>query len=625
MKKKFAYMGIAALIYGLASCGGQGDVTEGTTSSGGVSGELNTAKVNVTITDDLHEDFSEVWVKLYTVKLRSVPRGEEYTVFEDPNGREVNLLRLSEVAELLNVVSVPAGTYRVELVLDENVVLIDHQGVSSTATLTETTIEAKGVVRLEEGEVETIGIDFEVKRFKYDPGNGTIEPLIVVKPESDLRDEVKNFIARIEGKLVEVVSPTEIIVRPEGSSDTVRVVLGRGAIVIVKDLPGGGAPAEMYAMSLRSQAVDIRQDFSGIDPSMVEEVYVKGTFDPDTGVITAVLVLVEYYDDYADNYNENNNYNYNDNSNANDNYEDNGNYNANYNDNENGNYNDNENYNANYNDNGNENAYNYNDNENYNMNENENANYNSNTNYNDNGNYNGGEYTGPREVEIEGYIREVNGCFVTIDIEEAEGFMPSDDVMVVDLSGLDLHLYDPVRGVVTITCEELEQCMEIEIYGYKVDGNAVVPYFVKVKYDDCDDNYNYNGNANYNDNENYNYNGNGNFNYNDNENYNMNYNDNTNYNDNSNANGNGNYNYNENGNYNDNYNENYNENANYNDNHNENYNANYNANENYNENYNENENYNGNMNYNDNYNDNREYNENSNYNDNENYNANYNG
>lgn len=269
-------LGLGALILGSAiftvnSCGGGGG---GSVSTGDMpSSSPSYSKLAVFITDDISTQFDEAWVKIYRVTITD-SNGNVHELFSDPNGKVVNLFELSNVAELLNIAVLPPGAYsNLQVQLDSQVVLIDKTGNAINASLSSNTLEVGGFLNLQEGVTSSIGIDFDLKQFNYDPTTGTVQPVAIFKPEDEI-ESVQEHKAKLEGIVVGIIDSNTLEVRLENGS-TVTVSLGQGATVY--------SNGTVYS------------DTSGLSEGM--EVYISGNFDPNTSTISATSLYIDSSDE----------------------------------------------------------------------------------------------------------------------------------------------------------------------------------------------------------------------------------------------------------------------------------------------------------------------------------------
>ena len=260
---------LGSIIFTLNSCGGGGGGS-GVSAGGDIPATpSNYGKVAVFITDDISNQFDEAWVRIYRITITDA-KGTVHELFSDPNGKVVNLFELSDVVELLNIATLPPGTYsNIQVELDRSVVLINKSGNPINANLSSSTLQVNGSLNLQAGAATSIGIDFDLKQFSYDPTTNSVQPVAIFKPENEI-EKAKEHKAKDEGKVVSVIDATTVEVRLENGS-TVRVNLAQGAAIYSK--------GKVFA------------DANALSPGT--EVYISGTFNPDDNTITATSMYAD--------------------------------------------------------------------------------------------------------------------------------------------------------------------------------------------------------------------------------------------------------------------------------------------------------------------------------------------
>lgn len=460
MRKTLAFLGLASILYGMVSCGGGsgGDITPY------YSENLNSsvAKVAFYITDNLRKDYSELWVTIKSITIED-SQGNVYEIFNDPNGRVVNVFALSNIAELVNIAELKPGTYtRITVETTPDVTLTDINGNTVQATLSTTTFSIDGNITISGGKLQDIVIDFDLSRSTFQ--NGVVDLALDLTPEQP----VQTYTAKLEG-VVQAVYQDSIVILLDDTNTETTITLSSDVLVFIEN-----------------QGLASLQDIN-----TGYKVYISGILDKNTGTITATSIIVDTQDNIQ-------------------------------------------------------------------------VTPDNNTRNNQDQNTTGAPQ---KFVELEGYIVRVDGTTITIDIKEAEHFVPNENTITIDISKAIFK-----EGDITT----ISPGAKIEIYGFmNLETGEVYAKVVKLEeeYEDMNNMENRNGNNNMNERGNINSYGNANINENANKNENNNKNMNT--NENKNMNYNGNANYDEEENREDNtrvLNENVNENSN------ENYNANENMN-----------------------------------------------
>src|SRR6185503_17594707 len=115
--KKLAHWLFLLVVLVAAGCGGG-------SGGGGANGD-----VGIFVTDDLNTNFEAVWVTLFKVELEK-QGGGFVTVFDDPNGKVINLRALNDGNPryaFLGKDRVPEGTYTgIRFTLDKDVHIVPN-------------------------------------------------------------------------------------------------------------------------------------------------------------------------------------------------------------------------------------------------------------------------------------------------------------------------------------------------------------------------------------------------------------------------------------------------------------------------------------------------------------------
>lgn len=254
------------LIGALAACGGGGDGV--TTDSAGEG------TVSVLITDNLTQDYTEVWVKVQAIRTRDT-NGQPVTLYEDASGQTHNLSQLVNVGALVDAQALPAGNYSgFEIVLANEITLVDHNGVVTQASFTQNgaaqvSIEVSGNLTVAADQSTALALDFDLQQFSYDPTTNTVTPVIVQKDPNTLQQSLSTSYGEVEV----VLSDSAFILDPEGNGRDLTVVLHPNASVT--DTATG----------------EVRTDTRNLRPDL--RVSVSGSYDAASLTLTAATVQIE--------------------------------------------------------------------------------------------------------------------------------------------------------------------------------------------------------------------------------------------------------------------------------------------------------------------------------------------
>lgn len=259
------YLVLVISFFFLVACGGGG----GTSTSGGSSSALS-----VLITDDLSTDYAKVWVTVSRVAA-SGPDGSEVVLYEDPQGGVFNLTELDGVAALLDTASLDPGVYGdFRITLADEITLTDRTGQSITAAFNGTgqteTLAVAGSVSVPEAGNISVGFDFDLKQFVYDPATGLVDPVIIMVEQEGL-ERLDRTYGEIEGRVASIIDTATFELRTRSGTITV----GLQATATVTDESRGFVGSDTGALSIG------------------QEVEVYGNYDASTLTLSAVQVRID--------------------------------------------------------------------------------------------------------------------------------------------------------------------------------------------------------------------------------------------------------------------------------------------------------------------------------------------
>jgi len=244
----------------LAACGGG--------SSGGGSGK---GAVSVIITDDLTQNYKEVWVTLYSIEAHGDTG--DVTLYDNKDGEVINLANLSGVGSLLSVDSVPAGTYTAfDVKLGTQVNLVSNDAASTTTTAsfvsngTSDTVQfdVKGNLVVAGGAVTSFALDFDLKHFTLNADGQIVPTIFHVR---DIAQTLKQTMARMTGEITALTDTGFTLHTADGMD--INVVLNANALKMVDD----GTSLDKLTVGMTVKVI--------------------GSYDPDTLTIEAITVAMK--------------------------------------------------------------------------------------------------------------------------------------------------------------------------------------------------------------------------------------------------------------------------------------------------------------------------------------------
>jgi len=267
MKKLFC-LALIALTVLLAACGG------GSGSSNATNGN-----VSLYVTDNLTQDYTEVWVTLHSVTTTD-SNGQTVTLFADTTSTGVvqNLRELAGVGSLLNTQSLAAGTYtNFTVTLDNQIKLVDAGGVITTATFNTTgnaqyTLTVTGAMTIAAGQNTAVALDFDLANFTYDAATNTVTAVVTYQDQTQTQNLTRTF-AEMEGHVVSIADATHFVMSPKHDGENVNVTLHEGVVIY------------------KEHASTTGTDTSALQVNDKVEVY--GNYDAATLTIEAVRIKVE--------------------------------------------------------------------------------------------------------------------------------------------------------------------------------------------------------------------------------------------------------------------------------------------------------------------------------------------
>ncbi len=262
MKKKALCIAIP-LALGLTACGDGGS----TTSTNGSS------LVSIMVTDAISTQYTKVWVKIQKITVTDA-NGNPVTLFSDTAGRVFNLTELRGVSNLLDLAQLTPGTYHdLTITMDPKVTLNDSTATPIPAQLDQTTITVTGAFTIAAGQT-SLGIDFDLANFSYDPATGMVTPSIVLRNHNAMQ-RLAQARAELGGTIKSVTNATDFIMTTRAGQDVTVSLVGNATVLVPGSVNNGRA---------------IIRDTSGLTAGQPVEVF--GNYDPTGLTIDAVRVRV---------------------------------------------------------------------------------------------------------------------------------------------------------------------------------------------------------------------------------------------------------------------------------------------------------------------------------------------
>jgi hypothetical protein len=222
-RNRFIVLGVSAA---LAACGGGSGGGSVDSPSFGSPTASDSATVSTFITDNLTTQYSEVWITVHRVTAENAA-SQVVTLFDEVDGKVVNLSALVNIGELLNTVAIPGGTYDDFVVTVANGIrLVDKNGVTTTATFGSTvdtfSINVDGKLALTNGQATAFALDFDLARFTLDPVTNVVSPAVIYKGD-DVVSQFAAMEAELKGTIQSVSSNDSFVLVPRNSGAPVTV------------------------------------------------------------------------------------------------------------------------------------------------------------------------------------------------------------------------------------------------------------------------------------------------------------------------------------------------------------------------------------------------------------------
>jgi hypothetical protein len=272
---KIKYLWPVMLVGALTACGGSGGGSSAT-SAGGVA---------LFATDNLTQDYSEVWVTIYAVTTDDAGQ-QAVTLFNNTAGQVQNLRALAGVGALLDTQNLSAGSYdSLTVTLGNQINLVDANGVvtqalfdASAAADAQVTLDINASITITAGQNVSVALDFDLAQFTYDAATNQVTPVVVYKDPTQASSLVRTY-AEKEGSVVSVADASHFVMRPESGGKDINVTLHPSAAVF--------SEATMAAADASTLAVG-------------GQVEAYGNFNADTQTLEAVRLKIKDNDSSND-------------------------------------------------------------------------------------------------------------------------------------------------------------------------------------------------------------------------------------------------------------------------------------------------------------------------------------
>lgn len=178
----------------LVACGGAGQESDriGYTPEPSKP-TLGSGFVTTFITDNLTQDYSEVWVVIDEISVVD-SSGNLIELYKDTSGKSVNLSQLVTVSQLLGKASVTEGTYTEFVVkLENKITLVDNINNTINATLaadgTDVQIKVTGNLVVSANATSDLTLDFDLASFTYNADTNVVDASVVVFDNTQTRTQ----------------------------------------------------------------------------------------------------------------------------------------------------------------------------------------------------------------------------------------------------------------------------------------------------------------------------------------------------------------------------------------------------------------------------------------------------
>lgn len=243
-------------IFSLAGCGGGG---------GGSS------SMGIFVTDGFGDQFSQVWVTLYRIEA-STDGTTFQTLFDDTNGKVINVATLVNSAEFLGAVTAPSsGFTKVRIIIGDHLTLVPKAGGATLSVPVDDifpTANGKSTIVFDvtaPASHHDVIVDFDLAAFEMI--GGKVRPHVKHGDDNAFHNSEKH--AELEG--------------------------------VVSNLTSAGFDMTLGAATIKVQvntSTTVFSELTGAAATLAngQKVDVKGSVDPDTHIVLATAIKVEDVD-----------------------------------------------------------------------------------------------------------------------------------------------------------------------------------------------------------------------------------------------------------------------------------------------------------------------------------------
>ncbi len=260
--------------------------------------EIKYGYVSTFITDNLSQEYSEVWVLLKEIYVDDAS-GNKIELYSNPQGFSVNLSELVSVSQFMAGVKLAEGTYsNFTVELASSIKLVDNANQTINAVLSaddnDVQVNVTGELTVTADAMSTLTLDFDLAQFTYDVDTNTVSPVVQVLDNNESRTqeaELHGTVTRVDANSFAITSDrlsqevsisvsahTDLYDEDSNSSDNDISLISEGDVVKVRGI------YDVEAAEVDANRVHIEKD--DVDSSDNDSYYeIEGTvvsFDGST-------------------------------------------------------------------------------------------------------------------------------------------------------------------------------------------------------------------------------------------------------------------------------------------------------------------------------------------------------
>ena len=184
------------------------------------------ATLSLLIKDASSLQYPEVWIQLHKVELID-DTGQAVEVYTNPTGKVFNLASRNDVAELLNAKRIPSGRYsKLRVTLGSRVVLVDPLGTRTEKVLGSSdtvSVSIPADIQALENKLSTLALSFDL--------NSLLDAAPSISVINDIKTQIKRAYADLRGTVVDINADNSIDIRLGNDGPQFRVTLHPSAII----------------------------------------------------------------------------------------------------------------------------------------------------------------------------------------------------------------------------------------------------------------------------------------------------------------------------------------------------------------------------------------------------------